>query len=81
MYAESISAWSNQGSVMCLLIILNQLKKYIYIYLSIYLIIQSELWIMNQLALTVNGNIYFYWNYSDSNSRLAIPQFYSSHRI
>ena len=24
LYAESISAWSNQGSVMCLLSILNQ---------------------------------------------------------
>ena len=35
------------------------------IYLSIYLIIQSELWIL-QSALSVNGNIYFYWNYSVS---------------
>ena len=32
------------------------------IYLSIYLIIQLEIWIL-QLALSVNGNIYFYWNY------------------
>ena len=26
LYAESISAWSNQGSVMCLLSILNKQK-------------------------------------------------------
>ena len=46
LYAESISAWSNQGSVMCLLSILDQKKKYGgNIYLSIYLIIQ--LWAMN----------------------------------
>ena len=44
-YAESISAWSNQGLVMCLLSILNQYKYYSgNIYLSIYLIIQSELY-------------------------------------
>jgi len=34
------------------------------IYLSIYLIIQSELWIL-QSVLSVNGNIYFYWNYDE----------------
>ena len=54
-YAKSITAWSNQSSVMCLLFILN-------IYLSIYLIIQLEIRIL-QWALTVNGNIYFYWNH------------------
>ena len=64
LYAESISAWSKQGSVMCLLSILNQYKMYGgNIYLSISLIIQLEFWIL-QSALSVNGNIYFYWNYS-----------------
>ena len=58
LYAESISAWSNQGSVMCLLSILNQFKKYGgNIYLSIYLIIQLEIWIL-QSVLSVNGNMY-----------------------
>ena len=34
------------------------------IYLSISHIIQLELWIL-QSALSVNGNIYFFWNHSD----------------
>ena len=43
-YAQSISAWSNQGSAMCLLSILNQKKLHGgNIYLSIYLIIQLEM--------------------------------------
>ena len=29
LYAEFISTWSNQGSLMCLLSILNQQKKYL----------------------------------------------------
>ena len=33
------------------------------IYFSIYLIIQLEIWI-HQSLLSVNRNIYFYWNYS-----------------
>ena len=37
-------------------------------YLSIYLIIQLELWILVS-ALSVNGNIYFYWNYDDVANR------------
>ena len=55
-----------QGSVMCLLSILNQQKQYGgNIYLSIYLIIQLVL----QSALSVNGNIYFYRNYGDQGQR------------
>ena len=47
LYADSISAWSNQGSVMCLLSILDQKKLCCgNIYISIYLIIQLELWIL-----------------------------------
>ena len=41
------------------------------IYLSIYLIIQLEIWIL-QLALSVNGNIYFYWNYSFLRDNIGI---------
>ena len=55
-------------SIMCLLSILNQQKKYAggNIYLSIYThIIQLELRII-QSALSVNGNIYFYWNNSEA---------------
>ena len=44
LYAEFISAGCNQGSVMCLLSILNQQKQFGgYIFLSIYLIIKLEL--------------------------------------
>ena len=46
LYAESISAWSNQGSAMCLVSIINQQKLHsgnIYISSSIYLIIQLEI--------------------------------------
>jgi len=65
LYAESISAWSNQSSVMCL-VSSEPIKMFGgNIYLSIYLIIQLEIWIL-QSALSVNGNIYFYWNYSGS---------------
>ena len=43
-FAKSSSAWSNQGLVMCLLSILNQMRLYGgNIYLSIYLIIQLEI--------------------------------------
>ena len=55
LYAESISAWSNQGLVMCLVSILNQYKLHGgNIYLSIYLIIQLEI---NPYIgiITVNG--------------------------
>jgi len=45
------------------------------IYLSIYLIIQLELWILES-ALSVNGNIYFYWNYSDTKEILFLTSFY-----
>ena len=64
--AESISAWSNQGSVMCSVFVVysEPIEKYGgNIYLSIYLIIQSELWIL-QSALSVDRNIYFYRNHS-----------------
>ena len=33
-------------------------------HLSFYLIFQLELWILYP-AISVNGNIYFYWNYSE----------------
>ena len=50
---------------MCLVSILNQQKFYGgNIYLSIYLFIQLEIWIL-QSAISVNENIYFYWNYSE----------------
>ena len=63
LYAESISASSNQGSVM--LSILNHWKLHGgNIYLSIYMIIQLE---MKPYigARTINGNSYFYLNYSE----------------
>ena len=42
------------------------------IYLSIYIIIQSELWTL-QSALLVNGNIYFYWNYRLTWNTVPVP--------
>ena len=45
VYSEPMAVWRYGGNI----------------YLSIYLIIQSELWILK----SVNGNIYFFWNYSD----------------
>ena len=52
LYADSISAWWNQGSVMCLLSILYQLKLHSgNIYFAIYLIIQLE---MNPLIGTIS---------------------------
>ena len=53
LYAEAICVclfWTNRNRLV------------VNIYHSIHLIIQSELWIL-QSALSVNGNIYFYWNY------------------
>ena len=46
-------------SCVCCLFWINRKSMYIY------LIIQSELWILT-LALSVNGNINFFWNYSET---------------
>ena len=72
------STWSNQGSVMCLLSILNQKKLHCgNMYPSIYFIFQLELWILIS-ALSVNGNIYLYWNYSDDLTLVSGSYWYSS---
>jgi len=62
--AESISAWSNQGSAMCLVSILNQKKLHGgNIYLCIQRIIQLEI-NLYIIAISKWKCNYFYWNYS-----------------
>ena len=51
-------------SCVCCLFWTNRNSMAVTSIFSIYLITQLELWIL-QSPLSVNGNIYFYWNYSE----------------
>ena len=62
MYAESISSCSNQGSAICVCCLFWINRNSIAV--TSFCLYHYPIRVMNsQSTLSVNGNIYFYWNY------------------